>query len=209
MKRIRRSLLVLLGVLAVLAASSATAQGVSTDIFRYSGGYAHSEFSRTDGCVTTAAVEEATSGRGALNLASTKVVMEFYTYDHCTDELISAYSCTASSGTVTVIPPLDGATIAATLDCTAWTDVTDTCTLTKNETLTAVSPVLRSVFTFQYTGEYVRVVQRSTGRFRHAEVTSASISGCGVTFTEADAVGDAYLSWSSSGSVYIWHLEPS
>jgi hypothetical protein len=138
------------------------------------------------------------SGVGSTKQVNVEAFVDIY--DAC-NNVDTFMTCSSDSASVNIDRQLTMATISGTLTCT---DVNTgaTCQLSKSETLQGTGEIASALEHFQYRQGGYLFNATFHGRFRDAQVTSASVTGCGVSLTEADAVF-AQLQSVSSGTVEV------
>ena len=194
----RLSLLVVLALaLSIVAVPvSAWAAPTRTSTFTSQGLGASLFFSTQSGCVQTDVYQDGSTNAGTVSgmgrtTLQTQGFMFIDTYNTCTDEFIDSLFCYANNDLgVEVDRQLSGGSVTGTFSCGNEYDEEDnlivSCTVTKNETLVGVGPTFRGSYVERYSGPGYRYFNRFSGQFRDANVTSATVSGCGLNLTEAD-----------------------
>jgi hypothetical protein len=193
-------------VSAAVVPATATAAKTST-MLRFSGLAADVGFSQVDasGCVFTfvenfgisgRATESGVGSRREVNLSAFVDV-----YDACnnTDTLLI---CSSDTGSVSIDRQLTMATLSGTLTCVDFFSGEEVCQLSKSETLQGSGDVATEIEHFQFRQGGFLFNATFRGQFRDATVTSASITGCGVSLSEQDVVF-AQLESVTSGTVEV------
>jgi hypothetical protein len=175
------------------------------------GSFAVAFFEQVDetGCIVTEAMTVAAIGRTAGGSGSSLfegVEAFIVVTDVCESTELAFLACSSfADGTADVVidRQLLTATAEATMMC-ADLSTAETCTLTSSETFQANTDSVVGHDNFVERFEGLVVVEVSHGEFRGAALTTASISGCGVSLTEEDAVG-AGLFRSNDTSVQVYY----
>jgi hypothetical protein len=205
--RVRRYLLGVTLALVVSAAAlpaTATAAADSTN-FRFRGLAADVGYFQVNGCVQTFVDNFGVNGRATESRAgsTTEVNLEAFVdiFDTCTGAE-TVLICSTDSGTVNIDRQLTTAALSGTLTCFDLFTGDEVCQLSKSETLQGTGDVSTQLEHFQFRQGGLLFNATFRGQFRDAEVTSATISGCGVSLTEQD-VEFASLQSVNSGSVTV------
>lgn len=205
--RVRKYLLGVTLALVVLAAAlpaAATAAADSTNL-RFRGLAADVGYSQVNGCVQTFVENFGVNGRATESRAgSTKQVnLEAFVdiFDTCTGAE-TVLTCSTDSGTVNIDRNLSTAALSGTLTCFDFFTGDEVCQLSKSETLQGTGDVVTELEHIQFRQGGTLFNETFRGQFRDAEVTSATITGCGVSLTEQD-VGFATLLSINTGSVTV------
>ncbi len=209
----RLVLLALLAAAAVSAFDVASARA-ATDVraVTFNGRAANVYFFQVDqaNCVYTYFQNSAFSGRATESrVGSTKqvnLVAYIDTVNICdpAGPQETFLECLSDSASINIDRSLSTATLNGTLTCT--NDVTGaTCELAKSETLQGTGTVTTTRLHYQYRFGGHFFDERIRGSVRDAQVTSASITGCGVSLTEQDAQA-ANLASVISGSITVSRL---
>lgn len=152
-------------------------------------------FRQTDasGCLVTELENQAGTGREAVSGQGshlrTDLVAFITVFDVCAGTVERFLTCFSSPGDpieVAIDPELAGASVSGTITCTDF-DTGATCTLTKSETLVGVGEITTVREHFVRREDFF-LLDVFRGKIRAAEVTEATITGCGVSFSEEDLV---------------------
>ena len=212
------SLLTILALALSILASPATAGAAagSTTTANFSGLGSNVHFRTEVGCNITSVVQVSTITAGTVSMGGitkgTNGLVFIDSYDSCTDYGERSFlECTGNDDlNVQVDHALTSGTVNGTFTCFQWNPETGTyeqvCTLTKSETLSGVGPTesFRDVYLYGGPEYQYRFILRFSGTYREANVTSASLTGCGINLTEAD-VERAELRIDRRGSTEIMH----
>jgi hypothetical protein len=207
--RVRKYLLgVTLALVVVAAALPAAATAAKTSsTLRFRGLAADVGFSQVDasGCVNTFVDNFGINGRatqsgvGSTREVSLSAFVDIF--DACTGAE-ALLTCSSDTGTVNIDRQLTMATLSGTLTCVDFFSGEEVCSLSKSETLQGIGDVATELEHFQFRQGGFLFNGTFRGQFRDAQVTSASITGCGVSLTEQDVVF-AQLESVTSGSVTV------
>jgi hypothetical protein len=96
--------------------------------------------------------------------------------------------CTTDSATVNIDQRLTAATVSGTLTCTDFFTGEEVCQLSKSETLQGTGDITTALEHFQFRVGGFMFNGTFRGQFREAQVTSATVTGCGVSLTEQDVI---------------------
>jgi hypothetical protein len=202
-------LLLLAAAVSGLGVASATAATDSITL-RFKGLEAEVGYFQVNeaGCVYTFVDNFAVSGRATQSRAgSTKVVnisafVDIFNVCDPENPTETLLICTTDSGTVNIDQRLTAATVSGTLTCTDFFTGEEVCQLSKSETLQGTGDITTVLQHFQYRvgGFFFNGTFR--GQFREAQVSSATVTGCGVSLTEQD-VFFAVLASLSQGQVIV------
>jgi hypothetical protein len=158
-----------------------------------------------NGCVETFVDNFGVNGRATESRAgSTKQVnLEAFVdiFDTCTGAE-TVLICSTDSGTVNIDQHLTTGALSGTLTCFDLFTGDEVCQLSKSETLQGTGDVVTELEHFQFRQGGLLFNGTFRGQFRDADVTSATINGCGVSLTEQDVVF-ASLQSVNSGSVTV------
>jgi hypothetical protein len=193
---VRKYLIGLAFALVVLAAAvpaAATAATESTTL-RFSGLAADVGFLQVNeaGCVYTFVENFGVSGRATESRAgSTKQVnleafVDILNVCDPNNPVETLLICSSDSATVNIDRQLTMATVSGTLTCSDFYTGEEICQLSKSETLQGVGDTVTQLEHFQYRQGGFLFNGTFRGQFRDAQVTSASVTGCGVSLTEQD-----------------------
>jgi hypothetical protein len=204
--RVRRYLLgVTLALVVSAAALPAAATAAESTNLRFRGLAADVGYFQVNGCVETFVDNFGVSGRATESRAgSTKQVnLEAFVdiFDTCTGAE-TVLICSTDSGTVNIDRQLTTAALSGTLTCFDLFTGDEVCQLSKSETLQGTGDVITALEHFQFRQGGLLFNETFRGQFRDAQVTSATITGCGVSLTEQDVVF-ASLQSVNSGSVTV------
>lgn len=189
---------------AVFAASTSA----SSMTVRFKGPFTLAEYIQLDptGCVVTDVVSTAASGRQSVNGEGTSSFEEVdafvSVFDTCgggQDTILVCTSFPTTSADMSVDRQLTTGTASGVMTCTDL-DTGATCQLAKSEALNGVGEVRSGRDHFHDRQGNVMVNALFRGRFRDAEVTAASLSGCGLSLTQDDAV---YAELESTSSIFV------
>jgi hypothetical protein len=191
-----------------LAAAAYAASGSASITVRFKGPLLLAEFVQVDqtGCVVTDVVDEAASGRQSVSGGGTSNVEEveafisiFNICEPVPDTILVCSSFPDGPADVSVDRELTTATASGTMTCTNL-DTGETCQLEKSETFQGVGEISTRQDHFQDRSGNVFVNAVFRGRTREAVVTSASISGCGLSMSQDDAV---FAQFEGTNSVFV------
>jgi hypothetical protein len=193
-------------VLAAALPATATAAKTSSTL-RFSGLTAEAVFSQVDasGCVYTFVDNFGISGRatqsgvGSTRELNISAFVDIYDACNNTDTLLM---CSSDTGSVNIDRQLTMATLSGTLTCVDFFSGEEVCELSKSETLQGSGDVFTALEHVQFRQGGFLFNGTFRGQFRDATVTSASITGCGISLTEQDVVY-AQLGSVTSGSVNV------
>jgi hypothetical protein len=195
--RVRKYLIGLAFALVVLAAVVPAAGTAATEsiTLRFNGLAADVGFLQVNeaGCVYTFVENFGVSGRATESRAgSTKQVnleafVDILNVCDPNNPVETFLICSTDSGTVNIDRRLTMATLSGTLTCTDF-NTGATCQLSKSETLQGIGDVVTELQHFQFRQGGFMFNGTFRGQFRDAQVTSASVTGCGVSLTEQDVV---------------------
>jgi hypothetical protein len=168
------------------------------------------EYTQVDetGCVVTDLLSLSTNGRLAIGGSGSGVFEEIDAFilvtNVCEGTELAFLACSSfpdGSATVIIDRGLTAATANGTMTCANF-DTGETCELTKSETFKGVGDLstIRNHVVDRF--DNVVIVDSFRVRVREAEVPEATISGCGLSFTESDVVS-AQLQSSSDTFVQI------
>ena len=182
---------------AVLAAATFSASTGASMTVRFKGPFTLAEFVQIDqtGCVVTDVVSTGASGRQSASgegTSSFKEVDAFVSIINTCDPgaentFLVCTSFPSTSANMTVDQRLTRGTASGTMTCTDL-DSGATCQMEQSETLTGVGEVRTEQSHFHDRSGDVMVNSVFRGRTRDAQVTDATVSGCGISMTEDDAV---------------------
>jgi hypothetical protein len=199
-------LAVALALAALAAAASGTQAATTVDSIRFKGLVAEAAYAQSTDCSYTNAGNFAFANRaterGAGSQKQVDVSMYVDTYNGCGEQPISIfYICSADNATVNISSNLGGATVNAMLTCQ---DVNsgETCQVSKSETLQGIGDITFVAYhEITHSRSFMTTITFN-GRSRGALVTSASLTGCGVSLTAQD-VSYAALSATNQGVISI------
>jgi hypothetical protein len=182
---------------AVLAAAAFSASTSASMTVRFKGPFTLAEFVQVDqtGCIVTDVVSTGASGRQSTSGEGTSSFEEVDAFvsiiNTCDPTAQNTFLvCTSFPGTsadMNVDRRLTTGTASGTMTCTDL-DSGTTCQMQQSETLAGVGDVRTEQSHFQDRSGNVMVNAVFRGRTRDAQVTDASVSGCGINMTEDDAV---------------------
>lgn len=189
---VRKSVLGFALVVAVMAATPAANAAVDSSTLRFKGLTEFSYFYSLTDCGAVWAGENATESRATLSRDGSKEEVNVFTYiviyNNCLPEPSwTSFFCTSDSAMVDIDPSLAGATVNGTLTCTNY-DTGATCELSKSVTVQGVGDTIREMLHYQFQQGGFLYTQNTRFVGREAQVTSATLSGCGVFLTEQQAV---------------------
>jgi hypothetical protein len=193
-------------VLAAALPATATAAKTSSTL-RFSGLAADVGFSQVDasGCVYTFVDNFGISGRATQSGVGSarEVTLSAFVdiYDAC-NNVDTPLICSSDTGTVNIDRQLTMATLSGTLTCVDFFSGEEVCELSKSETLQGSGDVFTQLSHVQFRQGGFMFNETFRGQFRDAQVTSASITGCGVSLSEQDVVF-AQLESVTYGSVAV------
>lgn len=190
MKGIRIGILVL--IVGVVVALPPAASG--SIIVHSSGPISFALFRQTDasGCVVTTLENMASPRRqtvmsGVGSSFRTDITAFITVLNFCEGTVDTFLGCFTSPGdpvAVAIDPDLTSATASGTITCTDF-DTGATCTLSKSETLLGVGE-LSTIRSHTVRREDLLLINIFRAQTREAEVTEATITGCGFSFSEQD-----------------------
>jgi hypothetical protein len=184
-------------VLLILGVAAAVPTAASSSIIGHSSGpVSVAHFSQTDasGCLVTDLDNLAFTGRQTVSGLGSGLRIDLTAFitvtDICSGTVETFLGCFTSPGDaveVTIDRDLTTAIANGTITCTDF-DTGATCTLSKSETLRGVGEITRDRGHFVQREEGVLLIDVFRTEIRDAEVTVATITGCGVSFSEEDFV---------------------
>ena len=188
-----------LSILTFPSGAGASPASASTSTFTFKGTGALVGFYTEDGCTGTDVFQDVTSGMGTASGAgrtsATGGAIYISTFDVCDDyRYLDSLYCEANDDlSVRIDRNLTGGTVTGTFTCYEYNPETGeevaVCTLDKSESLSGVGPTYTSGGVFRGSGPGYRYTDRFSGTSRQADVTAASLTGCGLSLTEADVQG--------------------
>jgi hypothetical protein len=206
---IETRLAVVIAVVA-LAAVVFPVGGAASVAGHFKGLVAVAEYTQVDetGCIVTDLQSLAATGRQTISGQGSGLVEEVDAFvlvtNVCEGSEVAFLVCSSfpdGSAAVSIDRALTSGTASGSMTCTNF-DTGDTCELSKSETFRGLGDLstIRNHVVDRF--DAVVIVDSFRVQLREAEVAAATISGCGLSFTESDAVS-AQLQNSSDTFVQI------